>query len=212
MSNPFLRNKAPNAASSQAAPVSAPLNQRQGPPSAFSAPPTAFQQPVQPFVPTTQNTKMVAPPPTTETIAQQMSNMSLQSAPPPTNSVPPPPSGHNQSSYLGTKGRYQVPSTAYQYGSVTQANPSQSPYGSAYNEMTSQIAPAYIGQGASYDARSPAPAAVDPSLMPDEEYVKLSYEVAPNSPSLQNLCALPFGGVFRPMAPEGVTSNRDDHS
>ena len=41
-------------------------------------------------------------------------------------------------------------------------------------------------------------------FLPDEEYMKLTFEIAPNSPSLQGMSGMPFAGVFRPMAADGV--------
>ena len=32
----------------------------------------------------------------------------------------------------------------------------------------------------------------------------MTYEIAPNSTSLQGLAGIPFGAIFRPMAVEGV--------
>ena len=203
MSNPFLRNKQQTAATQQPAAFSNPMPPRTTGVSAFSAPPTAFQSPVQPFTPGVQGTRGIAPPPTMGTAPPQMSNMGMPSAPPTTNVMAPPPTGSVQGSYLATKGRYQVPSNAYQFGSAMQPSQPQNMY-AAEVHSESQIAPAYIGNTTTYASTAPAPAPVDASMIPDEEYMKLTYEVAPNSNSLQGLCSMPFGAIFRPMAADGV--------
>lgn len=200
MSNPFIQNKKQNFAGQQPAAGTAPVANRPNTGSAFSAPPTSFRPSVQTFTPYAP----IAPPPSVESVAQQMSNMSIQSGPPPAKTVAPPPTGNAHGNYLTTKGRYQVPSNAYQYASASQPIQSQSFYNTEAGSAVPQITPAYVGHTTSYDASAPAPSGVDPALLPDEEYVKLSYEIAPNSSSLQSLCCLPFGAIFRPMAPEGV--------
>ena len=212
MTNPFLKNAGQNSKSQQVAPGFAPMAPPTGNVNAFSAPPTAFQPSIQPFAPSGPMSTNIAPPPTTDNLVQQMSNMSFQSAPPTnamapppsTNAMAPPPTNAVQGSYLATRGRYQVPSNAYQYASGSQPTQSQPSYNS---EMGSQATPAFMGTASTnYSASAPAPAPVSPETLPDEEYVKLTYEVAPNSPSLQSLCSIPFGGIFRPMAADGVFS------
>lgn len=104
-------------------------------------------------------------------------------------------------------GRYQIPTNAY---NLTSVDPSQSQNQSMYSPdtgaMSSGMSPAYMGPQTNYDLSAPAPSPISPEMQPDEEYVKLSYDVAPNSSSLQGLAGIPFGGVFRPMAPDGVAS------
>ena len=205
MNNPFLQNKKQNVVNQQPATGTAPVANRPNTVGAFSAPPTSSYPPVQAFTPYAASNTQVTPPPSINSISQQMSNMSLHSGPPPAKTVAPPPTGSVHGSYLATKGRYQVPSNAYQYASASQPTQPQSFYNPEGGNYTPQITPAYVGPTTSYDASAPAPAGSDPSLLPDEEYVKLSYEIAPNSNSLQSLCCLPFGAMFRPMAPEGVS-------
>lgn len=205
MSNPFLRAKQQNGTMQPQAAVMNPSGARHPPVNTYSAPPQGFAQPPQAFAPAPQVARGIPPPPTVSAITQQMANLSLNPQGPPPSTMPPPPTGNVQSSYLTTKGRYQVPSNAYQYASVAPTDNMQSQHHTAEGGFAAaSTTPAYIGQGTTYDSTSPAPACADPSTLPDEEYVKLTYEIAPNSNSLQGMSGMPFGGIFRPMAVDGV--------
>ena len=205
MSNPFLRAKQQSGASNQQASALNPNGVRGPPGSAFPAPAAGFSQPNTAFYSNPPAGRAIPPPPTVSSMTQQMANMSLNSQAPPTSAMPPPPSGSVQGSYLPTKGRYQVPSNAYQYASASQTDSMSSPYYSAESGTSGpSTTPTYIGAGTTYDSTAPAPSATDPAALPDEEYAKLSYEIAPNSTSLQGLSGMPFGGIFRPMASDGV--------
>ena len=105
-----------------------------------------------------------------------------------------------------------MPTNAYQYGMAGTTDSTQSAfYANEAGANTPTAAPSYMGATASYDASSPAPAPVDPNCQPDEEYMKLSYEIAPNSPSLESMTGMPFAAVIRPMAPEGVVFSSSSH-
>ena len=213
MSNPFLRAKQQNGASQ---PQSAVMNQnavRPPPVSTYSAPPPSFAPPTQAFYPAPQVNPGIPPPPTVSAMTQQMANMSLNPQGPPPSTMPPPPTGNVQSSYHTNKGRYQVPSNAYQYASASQTTSTQQQYFAEGTSSTaSTMTPAYIGQGTTYESTAPAPACADPSTLPDEEYMKLTFEIAPNSTSLQGLSGMPFAGIFRPMAADGVCARFSNSS
>lgn len=105
-----------------------------------------------------------------------------------------------------------MPTNAYQYGMAgTTESAQNSFYAAEAGANAPATTPSYIGSAANYDVSSPAPAPIDPDCQPDEEYMKLTYEVAPNSPSLEGMTGMPFAAVIRPMAPEGVASSPFSH-
>ena len=85
-------------------------------------------------------------------------------------------------------GRYQIPTTAYNLTSVDPSQTQNQPmYGGNTAAMGSGMSPAYMGPQTNYDLSAPAPSPISPEMQPDEEYVKLSIDIAPNSSSLQGL-------------------------
>lgn len=81
-----------------------------------------------------------------------------------------------------------MPTNAYQYGMAGTSESTQSSFYAAEAGANAPVAtPSYMGAAASYDASSPAPAPTDPECQPDEEYMRITYEVAPNSPSLAGM-------------------------
>ena len=102
-----------------------------------------------------------------------------------------------------------MPTNAYQYGMAGTSESSF--YAAEAGANAPAVTPSYMGAAASYDASSPAPAPTDPECQPDEEYMRITYEVAPNSPSLAGMTGMPFAAVIRPMAPEGVASPSPPH-
>ena len=205
MSNPFLRNTNQNAAQPQPSAVPNMVGARTLPPSGYSAPANVFNPQQRAFHPGSAGGRVVPPPPSMDTVAQQMSNMSLNSEPP-QSSISAPPSGSvSAGAYRPMNGRYQIPTTAYNLTSVDPSQTQNQPmYGGNTAAMGSGMSPAYMGPQTNYDLSAPAPSPISPEMQPDEEYVKLSIDIAPNSSSLQGLAGIPFGGVFRPMAPDGV--------
>ena len=213
MSNPFLRSKQQSVRNQPSASSMNPMGARIPPTGGFSAPPpsvpSAMQQPG--FL-TAQNGNMPPPPPMA-TLTQQRAGMNLNAPPPPTSSMPPPPTTGSKPSYLHTRGGYQVPTNAYQFGTATSAEATQSTYYAAEaGSGAPSLTPSYLGSATSYDSSAPAPAAIDPSCQPDEEYMKLTYEIAPNSPSLEGMTGMPFACILRPMAPEGVMAFPPAHA
>ena len=175
MSNPFLRAKQQSGTSNKQASALNPNGVRGPPGNAFPAPAAGFSQPNTAFYSNPSAGRGIPPPPTVSSMTQQMANMSLNSQAPPTSAMPPPPTGSVQGSYLPTKGRYQVPSNAYQYASASQTDSMNSPYYSAESGTSGpSTTPTYIGAGTTYDSTAPAPSATDPAALPDEEYAKLS--------------------------------------
>ena len=207
MSNPFLKNNNQNTAQQQPSAVPNIVGARTLPPSGYSAPTNVFNPQQRAFYPGSAGGRVVPPPPSMDTVAQHMSNMSLNSEPP-QSSISAPPSGSvSAGAYRPMNGRYQIPTTAYNLTSVDPSQTQNQPmYGGNTAAMGSGMSPAYMGPQTNYDLSAPAPSPISPEMQPDEEYVKLSYDIAPNSSSLQGLAGIPFGGVFRPMAPDGVRS------
>ena len=205
MSNPFLRAKQQNVATQPQGSALSSNGPRIPTGTSFQSAPPKISAPSAPFYSNPSAGRSVPPPPTVSSMTQQMANMSLSPQGPPTSTLPPPPTGSAQGSYLSTKSGYQLPASAYQYGSASQTESSGNAYYAAESGSQGPAStPAYIGGGHTYDAAAPAPASPDPEVLPDEEYAKVTYEIAPNSTSLQGLAGIPFGAIFRPMAVEGV--------
>ena len=207
MSNPFTRSRQSNAAPQQPAPIPMQGGGRTPPPTAYSGASNVFHPTQYAFPPGSLGGRPVPPPPSVDAVSQQLSSMSLNSEPPQSSPSALPSGRSSSGDYLAIRGHYKVPSVAYNIGA---ADPAQSQQQSLYNSETgafgSSVTPAYIGQTASLSASAPPPPAFDSSMQPDEEYVKLSCEIAPNSASLQGLAGIPFGAVFRPMSPDGVAA------